>query len=139
MATDLTEEIRSQVTSRASWRCEYCLIGEEDSGFPHQVDHIVSRKHGGLSTIENLALSCVLCNRYKGSDIASVDPPTGRITQLFNPRQDRWTEHFRIEVAQIIPTSSVGRVTVLILKLNATERMAERLLLQDLGRYPIIS
>jgi 5-methylcytosine-specific restriction endonuclease McrA len=39
-------------------------------GFPHQVDHIVSRKHGGESTSDNLAYACVIYNRYKGTDIA---------------------------------------------------------------------
>jgi hypothetical protein len=57
--------------------------------FPHQVDHIVSRKHGGLSTLENLALACVICNRYKGSDLASLDSQTGELSRLFNPRQNR--------------------------------------------------
>ena len=136
MATDISEELRLRVASRANQRCEYCLIGDEDSGFPHQVDHIVSRKHGGISTFENLALSCVLCNRHKGADLASVDTQTGQITRLFNPRQDRWIDHFHIENAHIIPTSSVGRVTVSLLKLNAIERIAERLQLQALGRYP---
>ena len=47
---------------------------DEDSGFAHQVDHVISRKHGGSSTSENLAYACVICNRYKGSDVASIEP-----------------------------------------------------------------
>jgi hypothetical protein len=38
------------VAWRAAHRCEYCLIHEDAAGFPHQADHIVSRKHGGSST-----------------------------------------------------------------------------------------
>jgi len=30
--------------------------------------------------IDNLALCCTVCNRFKGSDIASVDPDTGQVT-----------------------------------------------------------
>ena len=89
----------------------------------------------GVSTLENLALSCVLCNRYKGTDIASIDPDTGAVIHLLNPRQDRWTDHFRIEDARIVPTSAVGRVTASLLRLNAAERVAERLQLHALGRY----
>jgi hypothetical protein len=35
--------------ARAGHRCEYCLIREQDTGFPLEVDHIISRKHGGDS------------------------------------------------------------------------------------------
>ncbi|MGA2575636.1 MAG: HNH endonuclease [Bryobacteraceae bacterium] len=61
------------VIERAHRRCEYCLVHEDSAGFPHEVDHIISRKHGGSSGIGNLAYACVLCNRYKGTDIASID------------------------------------------------------------------
>jgi hypothetical protein len=135
VATDISEEIRLQVVDRANRQCEYCLISEEDTGFHHQVEHIVSRKHGGASALENLALACVLCNRYKGTDIASIDSETRVVTRLLNPRQDRWGDHFRIENGRIVPTSPVGRVTASLLKLNTAERIAERLLLLALGRY----
>ena len=73
MALDVDEVSRRLVIERAGRRCEYCLVHEDSAGFPHHVDHIISRKHGGSSFIGNLAYACVLCNRYKGSDIASVD------------------------------------------------------------------
>ena len=56
----VTDALRAVVAQRANGRCEYCLIDEQDTGFPHQVDHIVSRKHGGPSTLENLALACIV-------------------------------------------------------------------------------
>jgi len=58
-------------------------ISEDDAGFSHQVDHIVSRKHGGLSTQENLAYACVECNRHKGSDVASIDQILERLFLYF--------------------------------------------------------
>jgi len=136
VANEVTDELRTAVSQRASGRCEYCLIDERDTGFPHQVDHIVSRKHGGLSTLENLALACVICNRYKGSDLASLESQTGELSRLFNPQQNQWEDHFRLRDAIIEPVSAIGRVTVRLLRLNATERSAERQLLQELGRYP---
>ena len=136
MTSDIPDELRSAVVQRADGRCEYCLIHEQDAGFPHQIDHIVSRKHGGLSTLENLAFACVLCNRYKGADVASIDSQTGELVRLFNPRQDRWVDHFRLDGATIVPLSAIGGVTASLLRMNGTERMAERLLLQELGTYP---
>ena len=109
MAGDISQELRAEVAQRADNRCEYCLIHQDDSGFPHQVDHIVSRKHGGLSTRENLAFACVLCNRHKGSDVASIDPDTGQAILLFHPRRDRWSDHFRLD-GRILPISVAASV-----------------------------
>ena len=69
MGTDVDEATRAEVIQRAAHRCEYCLIHEIDAGFAHQIDHIISRKHGGRTHAENLALACMICNRHKGSDI----------------------------------------------------------------------
>ena len=121
---------------RAAQRCDYCLLHEDDAGFPHQVDHIVSRKHGGSSTSENLAYACLVCNRHKGSDVASINPVQVRLSGSFNPRSDRCADHFRIEGAVIEPVSSTGSATESLLRLNAPERISERALLQSLGRYP---
>jgi hypothetical protein len=37
---------RRYVAQRAGNACEYCLIAEEDSFFRHQIEHIISLKHG---------------------------------------------------------------------------------------------
>jgi hypothetical protein len=136
VASDINEKLRAEIAQRAGWRCEYCLIHREDSGFPHEVDHIVSRKHGGSSTSNNLAYACVICNRYKGSDVASTEPGTGEIIRLFDPRRDRWADHFRIDGALIEPITIVGLTTARLLRLNAPERILERRLLQSQDRYP---
>ena len=136
MTSDVSEELRAEVARRAGQRCEYCLIHEGDAGFSHQVDHIVSRKHGGSSAADNLAYACVICNRHKRSDVASIDPRTGGIVRLFNPRSDHWADHFQLEGAVIEPVSGIGSATASLLRLNAPERICERALLQSLGRYP---
>ena len=135
MASDITEQVRAKVARRAGHRCEYCLIHENDAGFPHQVDHVVSRKHGGTSAFNNLAYACILCNRYKGSDVASINPKTGEAVRLFHPRQDRWTDHFRLDADFIEPLTDAGSATVRLLRLNAAERLAERRLLM-FPRHP---
>ena len=129
MASDISEQVRARVARRAGHRCEYCLIHENDAGFPHQVDHVVSRKHGGTSAFDNLAYACILCNRYKGSDVASINPKTGEAVRLFHPRHNRWEDHFRLDPDFIEPLTDAGRATVRLLRLNAAERVAERRLL----------
>jgi hypothetical protein len=136
MGVDIDEATRAEVSERAAHRCEYCLIHENDVGFPHQIDHIISRKHGGGSESNNLALACMICNRHKGSDIASIDRESGQILPLFHPRNDVWTQHFRIAGEIIEPLTSVGSVTALLLRLNSPERLRERRLLQAVGSYP---
>lgn len=128
--------IRRLVRERASKCCEYCLIHEDDVLLPHEADHIISEKHGGETTLENLALACFYCNRYKGSDIASIDPVTEALTPLFNPRTQTWEEHFRLEGVQIVPLTAEGRVTERILQFNHPDRLFERQILRDAGIYP---
>jgi hypothetical protein len=128
--------LRREVARRARHICEYCLVREEDSGFSHQIDHIVSLKHGGVSVLGNLAYACVPCNRYKGADIASVDRQSGEIVRLFHPRKHRWADHFRLNGGLIEPRTDVGAATIRLLRLNALERIAERRVLQEIGNYP---
>jgi len=79
--------------------------------FPHEPDHIIALKHRGETKGENLALACFDCNRFKGTDIASVDPVTGQVVHLFNPRTQTWSDHFAIEDGRIAPLTPVGRAT----------------------------
>jgi hypothetical protein len=128
-------ELRKQVSERAQDCCEYCLIPEMAVLFAHQVDHIIAEKHGGLTEADNLALACAICNKYKGSDIASIDPEDNKVVRLFHPRRDSWNEHFSLSNAGITPLTSVGRVTVSLLQFNRAERIAERNLLIKAGIY----
>src|SRR5947209_18462187 len=105
------ERLRRQVQERAQGRCEYCLIHEADMYFPHEPDHIIAEKHGGPTALENLAWSCFTCNRFKGSDLASIDPISRRVVTLFHPRRQRWQRHFRLNGAHIEGITASGRAT----------------------------
>lgn len=131
--TYIPAALRRFVRERGLGCCEYCVIPEQFTLVPHWVDHIVAEKHGGQTTAENLALACVLCNLFKGSDLTSLDPESGEITPLFHPRQDRWSDHFRLDGAIIEPLTPTGRVTVRLLQLNKPDRIEERNLLVRLG------
>lgn len=133
----ISAALRRDVTARANGCCEYCLTSMEDRVIEFAIDHIIAEKHGGLTKLENLCLSCYWCNSYKGSDLSSVDwDDSGKIIPLFNPRLEKWVDHFRLEGPRIIPLTPSGRVTVFLLQLNAVERIKERRLLIELGSYP---
>ncbi|MBI4909811.1 MAG: HNH endonuclease [Acidobacteria bacterium] len=135
MAEQTPAAVRRLVALRAGDRCEYCLISADDTGFSHEVDHILSRKHGGSNAPDNLAYACMICNRYKGSDIASRHW-AGQIVRLFDPRKDLWDDHFVLAGPVIEPLTLIGEVTAVLLRINAAGRVAERQILQSLGRYP---
>ena len=131
-------DLRRRVVMRAERLCEYCLIHEDDTFYGCQIDHIISEKHGGQTHEDNLAYACPFCNRNKGSDIASLDPWTGDLVRLFNPRLDRWAEHFTLaeDGVTISPRTSIGETTARLLGVNDEARLVERRALRRLGRYP---
>ncbi len=82
-----------------------------------EIDHVISRKHGRITDLSNLALSCARRNRVKGTDVGSVSPATRLFTRLFNPRIERWGQHFAVENGRILELTEVGRVTITLLRL----------------------
>ena len=134
--TYISADLRRLVEERAGQCCEYCLLPADVSFFPHEVDHIVAEKHGGLTEEHNLAFACWRCNRHKGTDLASLDPMTGTIAMLFNPRIHPWAEHFIITGMVLEGRTPEGRTTARLLQFNTAERLAERQRLGDVGHYP---
>ncbi|WP_287128287.1 HNH endonuclease [Candidatus Cyanaurora vandensis] len=137
--TYISNALREVVFARAQGCCEYCLISEMVVLAHHQLDHVIAEKHGGSTDLENLALSCVLCNQAKGSDIASIDPESGDIVRLFNPRKDNWVDHFcfQVEDSMIQPLTAIGRVTIKLLRINRDEYLPVRKVLAELELLPI--
>lgn len=129
-------DLRRRVRRRARNRCEYCLLAQEDAFLPHEPDHVIAEKHGGRTAVGNLALACFDCNRFKGSDIASLDPVTKKLVPLFSPRTDVWEDHFHVRGGKILGRTPVGRATERLLKLNLPVRVEIRALLARAGRYP---
>lgn len=118
------------VRSRAGHACEYCRVPE--AGYPtiaFPIDHVLARQHGGLTELRNLALSCLHCNSHKGPNVAGYDPNTGKLTPLYNPRRHRWVRHFRWKGPRIIGRTPIGRVTAIVLDLNADRAVLARALL----------
>jgi hypothetical protein len=124
----MDEETRRIVRARAGDTCEYCGLRQEQSPVASlHVEHVIPKKHQGSDDTDNLALACVDCNLYKGTNVAGFDPQTGRLTQLFNPRQQEWGAHFERRGALILGRTAVGRTTVAVLNMNSAEQLELRL------------
>ena len=131
----ISAEMRRAEIARARGRCEYCGVPSGATLAPHEPDHIIGEQHGGTTALDNLALACFRCNRLKGPNIATKDPDTGQLVPLYNPRTDRWSEHFRMDGALIEGVTSVGRGTAAILRFNDEQRVGLRLRLVESGEY----
>lgn len=86
--------------------------------------------------MHNLAYACAQCNRFKGSDLTSLDPKTGTLVGLFNPRIHAWLEHFELDGPRIVAVSPIGRTTERLLQLNQIDRLLLRKELIAAKRYP---
>jgi hypothetical protein len=128
--------LQRRVRERAGNRCEYCGISQAGQEATFHVDHVRPRRDGGATSLGNLALACVSCSLRKGARTTASDPDTGQPTTVFNPRTNRWSEHFRVEGVLIVGHTSIGRASVQLLAMNrplAIEIRREEVLR---GRYP---
>jgi len=137
MSVRVPAKLRRHVEQRAGRRCEYCLFHQEDTFLTHEPDHVIATQHGGETDEENLAWACFECNRFKGSNLSSIDNETGNIERLFNPRIDLWSEHFQIDGTRIAPRTPIGRATAFLLRFNDPDNVELRGLLIDAGRYGV--
>lgn len=88
-----------------------------------EVDHIRPTSRGGTEELDNLALACRVCNLRKYDYIEAIDPVTQKISRLFHPRQDNWSEHFAKPPDlpyHIVGKTQIGRVTVARLDMNSS-------------------
>lgn len=131
-------DLRRRVAEQARYRCGYCLTQEIVIGRPMEFDHLVPRSLGGPTTEANLWLACSLCNDHKSNRFLLVDPETGESVGVFNPRRQRWAEHFRWSegATRIDGTTATGRATVAALRLNRPSLVLARRLWAEAGWHP---
>jgi hypothetical protein len=127
--------MRRAVITRSHNGCEYCGVPQDDTLAPHKPDHVIGEQHGGQTNLDNLAYACFRCNRLQGPNIATLDPLTNLMTPLYNPRQDRWDDHFRLNGAVIEPLTPIGRGTAMLLRFNDEQRVLLRAELLAADRY----
>jgi hypothetical protein len=96
-------------------------------GATFHIEHIVPSSAGGSDGADNLALACPSCNLGKSNRVRVTDPQTEQEVPLFNPRADRWSDHFAWDegwrIAGLTPT---GRATVAALDFNHPRRLLIR-------------
>ena len=116
----INDALRKQIRSEAGNRCGYCLSLQKYVLGKLEIDHIIPQAKGGTDDLDNLWLACRLCNGYKGVQTTALDPKTAKTTQLFNPRKQKWSQHFQWNSngTQIEGKTAIGRATVNALQLN---------------------
>lgn len=105
----IPDNLRLLVKERANYCCEYCLVPQGDRLYGFEVDHIIALKHHGKNDESNLSYACFLCNRHKGTDVGSYEMGGKEIIPLFNPREDKWEDHFRLAEVEIVPLTAIGK------------------------------
>lgn len=120
MAKSKSDDLKETVKTRANGCCEYCKSQERFSSTPFSKEHILPSSKGGSDELSNFALSCQGCNNHKYNHVAAIDPVTGRVAPLFNPRTQDWHQHFiwSVDCTSMIGITPTGRATIEKLKLN---------------------
>lgn len=145
----MSSGLEAEVRIRAGERCEYCLLPQAAYRRRFHIEHIVARQHGGQTVSKNLALACWFCNLKKGPNLSGIDPQSGAVAPLFNPREQLWSEHFAVQLNRgevhaegsvvVMGRTPSGRATVNLLEMNDAFRQSLRGRLAEEGLYVIPS
>lgn len=134
MSRYIPVKIKRLVAQRAGYACEYCGLPQKAGFFIFQIEHIISLKHKGSHDLENLAYSCSVCNRNKGTDLGTLAGTPPQLTRFFHPRMDVWREHFELDETGVInPLSTIAEATVNALEMNHYEQIINRKILIEAG------
>lgn len=139
MAKDrATAAQRRKILVRAKWRCEYCRTPEPFVPNPFAVEHIIPFSIGGKTRLNNLASACLACNGRKYDKVAGFDPLAQELAPLFNPRKQRWQDHFTWseDALLIVGMTPTGRATAATLKMNHRKMVNLRRILVIAGLRP---
>jgi hypothetical protein len=105
----LPEKIQNKVRERAKGLCEYCHGVELWQYVRFTVDHVIPRARGGSDEV-----------------------------RLFNPRCDRWADHFAWaeDGVMVVGLTEIGRATIARLDMNRERVLLIRQADRDVGRHP---
>ncbi|MFQ5343337.1 MAG: HNH endonuclease [Anaerolineae bacterium] len=137
-SSTVPEKVRARIREEAGNRCGYCQVPQEIIPAPLEIEHLIPRVLGGSNDADNLWLACRMCNLYKRDRIHARDPQTRRQVRLFNPREQRWSRHFRWsdDGTQVIGLPACGRATVEALNLNNQYAVTARRNWVKAGLFP---
>jgi 5-methylcytosine-specific restriction endonuclease McrA len=80
---------RLNIYARDRNTCQYC--GRKPPRAELNLDHVIPRSRGGVTSWENVVCSCVPCNLRKGGRT----PDEARMKLTRHPLRPRWTPFFR--------------------------------------------
>jgi hypothetical protein len=127
--------LRRAVWERAKAVCEYCHMPQHLDRVTFEVEHVIPEKHEGVTELDNLALACFFCNRFKGPNLSGIDPESGQVVTLFDPRREIWTDHFVWDGAVLRGRSPQARATIAVLRINDPARVSHRTILAESGDF----
>ena len=134
----VSPRVRRRVRQQARNRCGYCLASQYLLNCPLELDHLIPPGHGGSDDEENLWLACSLCNTFKSDQVEAGDRLTGQVVRLYNPRRDRWSDHFQwsSDGILIVGRTPIGRASVDALQLNNEYAVNVRAIWIRVGLHP---
>ena len=119
----ISDEARQTVRARANFRCEYCEVGEDDTGGELTIDHYQPQSAGGADDLDNLVYACYRCNLYK-SDYWKAGEIDRRI---INPRLESAAKHFWLSPnGNLYALSEPAKFTIERLRLNRSALVRHR-------------
>jgi hypothetical protein len=116
----ITTAIKKRIRERAGNSCGYCLTQQQYVPLSLELEHVIPKAKGGSDDEDNIWLACRSCNLYKADQTEAIDNETQKLVTLFNPIQQKWTDHFNWsdDGLRIVGISAIGRATVTALQLN---------------------
>ena len=75
---------RHNVFERDKNTCQYC--GKTFDRNDLNLDHVIPRDRGGMTTWENVVCSCIPCNTVKGNHL----PQEAQMTLIRKPKRPKW-------------------------------------------------
>jgi hypothetical protein len=134
---NFSDALREQVTQRAHGLCEYCQ-SRQVILITLDVDHSLPLPMGGTPTPDTLCLVCRHCNGFRQNHQSAMDPDSRTLVSLFNPRTDRWQDHFRWDTdgLHLIGLTPAGRATIALLRMNREAMLTLRRVWAENGWHP---
>jgi hypothetical protein len=138
MSVYIPVALRNRLEAMDRGSCAYCQTSETNTGISCACDHILPLSKGGATEVDNLCLACRSCNECKGDSTQGIDPLSGDIVALFNPRLQYWYEHFQwsLDGTRIIGHTPTGRATIITLRMNNQKIISARQRWVSAGWHP---
>lgn len=138
MSVYVAVELQRRIRACFADCCAYCRSAEALTVTTFEFEHIVPRSAGGATMFENLCLACPSCNRYKTVRQNGFDLVTQQDVALFHPHLHSWNEHFawNEDATEIMGLTSVGRVTIAVLRMNRPQLVRVRQMWVKMKEHP---